>query len=236
MILRHIRLRYFLVIVGWSLWSFAGFSWAGSLDDYLANPPKFDNPPWHPDNEPSITIPRWLKQLKEGKTDTDQAVAVGNIVITASRMAKYPEAQAAAVELMDIHVIPNLEVTKRVDISLSCSWRGIVLDCVNFYKKLGNLEAERKCLEMYIEGVDLPQDRDFGLYLLAHHHASQESFAEAIKTMQKIRDDGNMASNKTFFIPKWNQKMAQKEAEAAKELKLSPNPNPNPSKTEILPQ
>lgn len=234
MLSRHIRLNYILAILGCSLTSFAGFSWAGSLDDYLANPPKFDNPPWHPENEPSLAIPSWLKQLKEGKTDTDKAVAVGNLVITAARMSKYPEAQAAAIELMDVHVMPNLEVTKRVDISLSCSWRGIVLDCVNFYKKLGNIEAERKCLELYIEGVDLPQDRDFGLYLLAHHHASQEDFAEAIKTMQKIRDDGNMASNKIFFIPKWNQKMTQKEAEAAKKLKLSTIPDP--SKNEILPK
>ncbi len=212
----------------------AGLSLAGSLEDYISHPPAVDNPPWREGCEPSVAIPRWQKQLKEAKTDTDRAIAVGNLEITAARMATLPVAQAAAMELMDQHVMPNVEVTKSVDRTLFCSWRRLMLDCANVYKKLGNIKAERRCLEMYIEGVDLPQDRDFGLYLLAHHMAAQENYAEAIQTIQKVRDDGHMSESKKFIIPKWSKKLALKKADEAKKLKSLPTSDP--SKNEKLQQ
>jgi hypothetical protein len=234
MICGNPKLMQVSIRMGCMLSTCVSICWAGPLEDYLKHPPEFENRPWSQDDRPEIAIPRWTKLLKEGKPDKERAIAVGNLAGVADSMANVPEAQAAAMELMDQHVMPNVAVTKRVDRTLFCSWRGTLLDCVNVYKKLGNRKAERDCLELFINGAELPKDQDFGIYLLAHHLAAEENYAEALITMQRLRDGGSMSASKKFLMSKWSKKMAWMEREAAKKLK--PAPAPKESKNEPLPK
>jgi hypothetical protein len=139
-------------------------------------------------------------------------------------MTNFPDAHAAALELMDKHVIPNLEVTKKVDISLFCSWRGIVLHCADFYKKLGKPEQVRSCLEMYILAADIPHDRNFGIYRLANHFADQEQYGDAIRTMENILDEEKMSTEAKFKIALWQKKLKQKEEDTANKIETAEEP------------
>jgi len=190
-------------------------TWAGPLEEYLAHPPPVDNAPWRFGEEPWNAIPKWSKQFNEGKTDRDKAIAIGNLVMTAERMATFPKAREATIQLMDQMVMPNIEVTKRVDITLFCAWRGIMVHCASVYKNLGKFESQRDCLERYVLESDIPRDKNYGFFRLAQCLADQENYSEALQVIARYQCDGDPPNSKDFYTSLWEKKMKEKDAEKA---------------------
>lgn len=117
---------------------------AGALEDYLSDPPVVGDAPWYNTTLPEDFIPPHLKTLgDEGATDRQRGIAVANLTFIASQMAEFKESKAAANELMNRYVMPNLYFTKSVEPSNSCSWRQTLIAAGTVYQALGDLQARR---------------------------------------------------------------------------------------------
>lgn len=189
---------------------------AGPLDDYLNNPPHVVNPPWGFVDPPSVTIPIYLKEFSEAKTDEDKARPIGQLVFLALQMSNVPELRPAVAELLEKHIMPNLDHTKVLHKTNAFSWHHSILYCKQTYGRLGDHEAVRRCLNTFHQGSPLVEDKEMALYLLAYHDAGLGNYNEAIATINLLPSESKWANHRPTLIEGWKNMQTKAEEKAKK--------------------
>lgn len=139
---------------------------------------------------------------------------MANLAFIARQMAGFEESRAAADELMNHYVMPNLHFTKSVESTNACSWRQTVLTAANIYKSLGDHDKHRQCLDLIAEADERAGDQDMILYLLAFEEVRQERYTQAIATLAQIPADSKWANSREKLTNLWTQKQAEKQNSA----------------------
>lgn len=199
---------------------------AGALDDYLTNRTVFKDAPWGHNDPPFVTIPIYLKEFSEAKTDQVKAHQVGRLVFLALLMSNIPELRPAVAEMLEKHIMPNIEYTKVYDRTNTYSWHHSILDCKQTYQRLGDHQAVKKCLNTFYLESPLPNDKEMALYLLAYHDVSLKNYAEAVDTINLLPAESKWAAHRPMLIREWTKMKIQAEKkakEAEKKAKQLPN-------------
>ena len=203
---------------------------AGPLDDYLTNRTVIKDAPWGHNDPPFVTIPIYLKEFSEAKTDQVKAQQVGRLVFLALQMSNIPELRPTVAEMLEKHIMPNIEYTKVYDNTNTYCWRRSILNCNQTYQRLGDHQAVRKCLNtLYLESP-LPNDKEMALYLLAYHDVSLENFAEAVDTINLLPAESKWAAHRPMLIREWTKMKIQ-----AEKRPIKTNRKPNSFQTNNLP-
>ncbi len=199
---------------------------AGPLDDYLTNRTVIKDAPWGHNDPPFVTIPKYLKEFSEAKTDEDKAHQVGRLVFLVRLMSDVPELRPAVAEMLEKHIMPNLDYTKVYDKTNTYGWRLSLLSIKHTYQKLGDHQAVRKCLNtLYLES-SLPNDKEMALYLLAYHDVGLGNFTEAIDFINLLPAKSKWANDRAILIKEWTKMKIQAEKKATQpEPKAKQLPN-----------
>jgi hypothetical protein len=206
-------LKFF--IPAWVLLSISSFVFAGSLEDYLANPPKIENPLWGEMTPPHESIPVCLRLYKEAQTDRDRGLAIGGLAFVARLMIMHPESRDAATDIFVRWVVPNIAFTRSVDKTESCSWKNTIIRVVESYKISGNSEGEKAALELLYDGAEDEDTEEMAIYLIAYHQANTGDFDTAIKTIEFLPSSSKWANERANMVKNWTKKK-QIERENAK--------------------
>ncbi len=201
-------------------------SQAGALDDYLAKPPCLAKAPWSEDRAPERVIPRYLQRMHDGPEPIDRAAAIGDLTLTAREMAEVPPARAAAVELLEKHILPNLEMTRQAPETSFCSWRRTVIGCKNAYLRLGMREAADRCLTLLEQGSPREDDRHMVIYQRAYQFANDRHYPEAIALLNQLPADSPWCAQREKLIKLWTHNQQQ--------TKQKPRQNTSQKKTEKI--
>ncbi|WP_411826112.1 hypothetical protein [Luteolibacter sp. AS25] len=193
-----------IIVLGYSSLIFAG-----PIENYIENPPEIENPPWEGSAPPEISIPLYQARLRDSSSDRDRGFAVANLAFIARQMADIPEYQEVAKQLADQYIMPNLDFTKPIEETNFASWRRTVLSCKNIYERIGDHEAERKCLELFYRANKKPDDRELALHLLAYQQVRLGNYKKAIKTIKHIPEESKWSNNREKLIKAWTNEMLE---------------------------
>lgn len=195
--------------------SINSFVYAGPLDDFLANPPEIENPPWGKMTPPHESIPVCLKLFKEAKTDRDRGLAIGGLAFVARLMIIHPESREAATDIFVRWVVPNMEFTRNVEKTESGSWKNTIIRVVESYQISGNTEGEKAALEMLFDGAEDEDTKEMATYLLSYHQANTGDYASALKTVQFLPATSKWANERPKMVKDWTNKMTKTDRESA---------------------
>lgn len=207
---------------------------AGAIEDLIAKPPVIENPPWAGCDPPEVEIPKELRRMEEGPEPVDRAVAIGSLVLIARELAEFPQTKAAAAELLDRHIIPNLDLAKAADETAFCSWRRTVIGCKNAYQKLGDRGRVDALLTLLEKESPRQDDREMVLYLRAYQHAEDKNYALAIETINRLPEESHWTAQRPVLVQRWQrqkdqmehqqkQRQARERLEAARRAKQQAN-------------
>ena len=182
-----------------------------ALEEYLANPPVVVDAPWAKSTPPHESIPNSLKQFTSGDTEHKRAVAIGFLAYTADQMARVPETQDAAKEVLEKWVIPNIDMTKMLPHTSGYRWKNTVSSVGWTYKNLGNQAASRAYFALICYEGKTQDDREQAVYHLAYDFIKSQEYQEAIDTYNTLPADSRWADQRPRIIEIWKNKLAEKE-------------------------
>jgi tetratricopeptide (TPR) repeat protein len=194
------------------LFAACGITFAEPLEDYLANPPVVDNPPWFAHETPEKMIPIYRQRFDDKNAkDREKGIAIANLAIIAGQMSGVDLARPAAADLLERIVMPNLDYTLAVEKTNACSWRQMVMTCANTYRNLGKFKESQNCLILFRDQIKNPDDKDMAIYLLAYEYAKTEEYQTSIDTIMSIATESRFANDRQKLVKYWTNKKAEKE-------------------------
>ena len=122
-------------------------------------------------------------------------------------MAEHPGKKQDAKELLAHDVMPNMDLTKKVEITSSCSWRNVVIQCEETYQKLEDRTGRERCLQLLQTQSPRREDKWFAIYLQAFLLADYSEYTRAITTLQKIPQGIKYANYRDMHISHWKDMM-----------------------------
>lgn len=192
-----------------------GVTYADPLEDYLTKPPAIEMPPWREDEAPEKMIPIYQQRFNDEKSPSRaKGIALANLAYIARQMSQVESARLAAADLLERIVMPNLDYTRKVEPTNACSWRQTLMSCKNTYQNLGNSKAAQKCLILFRDEIQSPDDKDLAIYLLAYEYAKTEEYQTSIETIQSLAPDSRFAKDRQKLINYWSKKKIEAERKA----------------------
>lgn len=139
----------------------------------------------------------------------ERAIAVGNLQHCAWALLDTPATVSAAVELLDLWVMPHVGCLRVLPQTSGCSWERVVPRAYACYKKAGDAEGERRTLELLAT-----QARDSGLcdlafLRLAALKAGTGDLEGAIALARKCNPRGEFASAREKLLTAWEKSLKE---------------------------
>ncbi len=211
-----------MVILGVCFFLFCILPPSGPLEAYLESPPVIHNPPWDVNNPPEKSIPMYMERFNnKSSSSREKGIALANLADIANQMSQVTPARKAAADLLENVVMPNLDSTRAVETTSSCSWRQTLSRCKGTYQNLGNSRAARDCLELLHTESENMDDQDMAIYLLAYEYAKIEDYHSAIWTIQRLPAASRWTASRPELIRIWMKKKLAAEQEQIKWFCLS---------------
>ena len=118
-------------------------------------------------------------------------------------MADVPDARPAAEELVTRIIMPNIRLTKNVDVTSSLYWRYAIYHCVDVYHTLNQRDKEHECLDLMARESDKQDLRDQACFLRANMYADDGDYKTAVSMIYKVRGNSTWALERPKLVQEW---------------------------------
>ena len=125
-----------------------GQSPSGGLGDFLAGRVAAETDEFGKTRLTRMELAGWLEKARTSRRVEDRGVAIANLQNCAWILLGVPGAKPAALELLNLWVMPNASVLRGLPRTSACSWENVVLGAYASYKQAGNVAGERRVLEL----------------------------------------------------------------------------------------
>ena len=137
----------------------------------------------------------------------ERAMAVGNLQHCAWIMLDTPAAVPAAIELLDVWIVPQVGCLRSLPGTSGCSWERVVSRAYASYKKAGHANGERRTLELLSTQARDPGLRDLAFLRLAGLKAASGDLPGAIGLARKCNPNGEFARAREQLISDWEKSL-----------------------------
>ena len=157
-------------------------------------------------------VAAWMEKARTARLPHDRGIAIANLQNCAWVLVTVPGAKPAAIELLNQWVLPNVTVLRSQRRTSACSYEHVVMGAYACYKQAGDVQGERRVLELLSTQAREPGLRDLALIRLAGLKAAEGNFKEAIEIARRTDSRGELAQPRAKLIKTWQQKLKEKRA------------------------
>ena len=90
----------------------------------------------------------WLEKARTAPLPHDRGIAIANLQNCAWVLLDVPATKPAALELLNVWVLPNVTLLRSQPRTSACSWENVVTGAYACYKRAGDPQRERGVLEL----------------------------------------------------------------------------------------
>ena len=193
------------------LWARAEFP-SGALTEFLAGRIAPEASEFGEIRMTRKDVAAWMEKARTARLPHDRGIAIANLQNCAWVLVTVPGAKPAAIELLNQWVLPNVTVLRSQRRTSACSYEHVVMGAYACYKQAGDVQGERRVLELLSTQAREPGLRDLALIRLAGLKAAEGNFKEAIEIARRTDSRGELAQPRAKLIKTWQQKLKEKRA------------------------
>jgi hypothetical protein len=149
----------------------------------------------------------WLEKARTARQPHDRGVAIANLQNCAWVLLDVPAAKPAALELLNVWVLPNVTLLRSQPRTSACSWENVVLGAYACYKRAGDAQRETRVLELLSTQARDPGLRDLAMLRLAGLKAAEGNLKEAIAIARRVDSRGELARPQAKLIKTWKEQI-----------------------------
>ena len=157
-------------------------------------------------------VATWMEKARTARLPRDRGIAIANLQNCAWVLLAVPGAKAAALELLNLWVLPNVTLLRSQPRTSACSYENVVTGMYACYKQAGDAQGERRVLELLSTQARDPGLRDLAILRLAGLKAAEGSLKDAIDIARRADSRGELAQPQAKLIKTWQQKLKAKKA------------------------
>ena len=154
----------------------------------------------------------WLKKARTAPLPHDRGIAIANLQNCAWVLLDVPAAKPAALELLNVWVLPNVTLLRSQPRTSACSWENVVTGAYACYKRAGDPQRERRVLELLSTQARDPGLRDLAVLRLAGLKAAEGNLKEAIELARRADSRGELTRPQAKLIKTWQEQLKEKRA------------------------
>jgi hypothetical protein len=186
-----------------------GQSPSGGLGDFLAGRVAAETDEFGKTRLTRKELAGWLEKARTSRRVEDRGVAIANLQNCAWILLGVPEAKPAALELLNLWVMPNASVLRGLPRTSACSWENVVLGAYASYKQAGNVAGERRVLELLTTQARDPGMRDLAMLRLAGLAASEGNLRGAMEIARRSDQRGEFGRSRAKLLKAWEQQLKE---------------------------
>ena len=199
-----------------SLWfavprAVTGFS-TGALTDFLTGRIAPDLSEFGEIRMTREDVAGWLEKARTARRPQDRGIAIANLQNCAWVLLDVPGAKPAALELLNLWVLPNVTLLRSQPRTSACSYENVVMGAYACYKQAGDAHGERRALELLSTQARDAGLRDLALLRLAGLRAAEGNLKEAMDIARRTDSRGELAQPRAKLMKTWQEKLKAKRA------------------------
>ncbi|MGA7213262.1 MAG: hypothetical protein WBX20_03560, partial [Terrimicrobiaceae bacterium] len=136
-------------------------------------------------------VATWMEKARTARQPRDRGIAIANLQNCAWVLLSIPGAKPAALELLNLWVMPN--VTSLRSQPRTSSYENVVTGAYASYRQAGDAHGQRRVLELLSTQARDPRLRDLALLRLAGLKAAEGNLTDAIEIARKADARGEFA-------------------------------------------
>ena len=152
----------------------------------------------------------WLEKARTAPLPHDRGIAIANLQNCAWVLLDVSATRPAALELLNVWVLPNVTLLRSQPRTSACSWENVVTGAYACYKRAGDRGRERRVLELLSTQARDPGLRDLAVLRLAGLKAAEGNLKEAIELARRVDARGELARPRAKLIETWHQMLKEK--------------------------
>jgi hypothetical protein len=184
-----------------------GQSPSGGLGDFLAGRVAAETDEFGKTRLTRKELAGWLEKARTSRRVEDRGVAIANLQNCAWILLGVPGAKPAALELLNLWVMPNASVLRGLPRTSACSWENVVLGAYASYK--GNVAGERRVLELLTTQGRDPGMRDLAMLRLAGLAAAEGNLRGAMEIARRSDQRGEFGRSRAKLLKAWEQQLKE---------------------------
>ena len=186
-----------------------GQSPSGGLGDFLAGRVAAETDEFGKTRLTRKEVASWLEKARTSRRVEDRGVAIANLQNCAWILLGVPGAKPAALELLNLWVMPNASVLRGLPRTSACSWENVVLGAYASYKQAGDVAGERRVLELLTTQARDPGMRDLAVLRLAGLTASEGNLRGAMEIARRSDQWGEFGRSRAKLLKAWEQQLKE---------------------------
>ena len=186
-----------------------GQSPSGGLGDFLAGRVAAETDEFGKTRLTRKELTGWLEKARTSRRVEDRGVAIANLQNSAWILLGVPGAKPAALELLNLWVMPNASVLRGLPRTSACSWENVVLGAYASYKQAGDVAGERRVLELLTTQARDPGMRDLAVLRLAGLTASEGNLRGAMEIARRSDQRGEFGRSRAKLLKAWEQQLKE---------------------------
>ena len=155
-------------------------------------------------------VATWIEKARTARQPRDRGIAIANLQNCAWVLLSVPDAKPAALELLNQWVVPNVTMLRNLPRTSACSYENVVTGAYASYKQAGDVQGERRVLELLSTQARDPGLRDLALLRLAGLRAAEGNLRDAIEIARKADSRGELAQPRAKLMESLRRKLKEK--------------------------
>jgi hypothetical protein len=186
-----------------------GQSPAGGLGDLLAGRVAPETEEFGKTRLTRKELGDWLERARTWRRVEDRGVAIANLQNCAWVLLGVAGAKPAALELLNLWVMPNASLLRSMPRTSACSWENVVLGAYACYKQAGDAAGERRVLELLTTQARDSGMRDLATLRLAGLTAREGNLRGAMDIARRSDQRGEFGRSRAKLLKVWEQQLRE---------------------------
>jgi hypothetical protein len=149
----------------------------------------------------------WTEKARTARQPRDIGIAIANLQNCAWNLLSVPETKPVALELLTQWVLPNVTLLRSLPRTSACSYENVVFGAYACYKQAGDIQGQRRVLDLLSTQARDPGLRDLATLRLAGLKAAEGNFKAAIDVARRTDARGEFAGARTKLVKTWEKEL-----------------------------
>jgi hypothetical protein len=152
----------------------------------------------------------WMQKARTARQAPDRGIAIANLQNCAWILLDVPETKPVAMELLNTWVLPHVTSLRTLPRTSSCSYENVVFGVYACYRQAGDVQGQRRVLDLLSTQAREPGLRDLAVLRLAGLKAAEGNLREAIELARRADARGEFSKARAQLMATWQEDLKEK--------------------------